>query len=212
MATTTNYGWTTPDNTALVKDGASAIRALGTAIDTSMNTALGTKKSGLVLLNTTSFSGVASQAITPVFSATYDVYKIIVYFTTASTADCDVYIKMRSGATDASTNYAYAYPYLNVGGAVTSLNGSALTTGVLIGRLDSGTVGYANSSDITIFNPFAAQFTAGTITLVDRNSAGTLGGGAGGFNHGTATSYDGFNLIASTGNMSGVCSVFGVNK
>jgi hypothetical protein len=36
MATTTNYGWTTPDDTALVKDGASAIRSLGTAIDTTV--------------------------------------------------------------------------------------------------------------------------------------------------------------------------------
>jgi hypothetical protein len=34
MATTTNYSWTTPDDTDLVKNGASAIRALGTAIDT----------------------------------------------------------------------------------------------------------------------------------------------------------------------------------
>jgi hypothetical protein len=34
MATTTNYGWTTPDDTALVKDGAAAIRTLGTSIDT----------------------------------------------------------------------------------------------------------------------------------------------------------------------------------
>lgn len=33
MATTTNFGWTTPDNTAYVKDGASAIRSLGTSID-----------------------------------------------------------------------------------------------------------------------------------------------------------------------------------
>jgi hypothetical protein len=36
MATTTNYGWTTPDNTALVKDGASAIRTLGTSVDTTV--------------------------------------------------------------------------------------------------------------------------------------------------------------------------------
>jgi hypothetical protein len=36
MATTTNYGWTTPDNTALVKDGASAIRTLGSSIDTTL--------------------------------------------------------------------------------------------------------------------------------------------------------------------------------
>ena len=35
MATSTNFGWTMPDNTSLVKDGASAIRTLGNAIDTS---------------------------------------------------------------------------------------------------------------------------------------------------------------------------------
>jgi hypothetical protein len=34
MPTTTNYGWTTPADTDLVKDGAAAIRSLGTAIDT----------------------------------------------------------------------------------------------------------------------------------------------------------------------------------
>jgi len=36
MATTTNFGWVTPDDTSLVKDGAAAIRTLGQAIDTSM--------------------------------------------------------------------------------------------------------------------------------------------------------------------------------
>ena len=36
MATTTNYSWTTPDDTALVKDGAAAIRSLGSAIDTTV--------------------------------------------------------------------------------------------------------------------------------------------------------------------------------
>jgi hypothetical protein len=35
MATTTNYNWATPDDTDLVKDGASAIRTLGSSIDTS---------------------------------------------------------------------------------------------------------------------------------------------------------------------------------
>ena len=36
MATTTNFGWETPDDTDLVKDGAAAIRTLGGAIDTSL--------------------------------------------------------------------------------------------------------------------------------------------------------------------------------
>jgi hypothetical protein len=36
MATTTNYGWDTPDDTDLVKDGASAIRTLGSSVDTTV--------------------------------------------------------------------------------------------------------------------------------------------------------------------------------
>lgn len=35
MATTTNFNWETPDDTDLVKDGAAAIRTLGSSIDTS---------------------------------------------------------------------------------------------------------------------------------------------------------------------------------
>jgi hypothetical protein len=35
MATTTNFGWATPNDTDLVKDGAAAIRTLGSSIDTS---------------------------------------------------------------------------------------------------------------------------------------------------------------------------------
>lgn len=36
MPTTTNFGWTTPADTDLVKDGAAAIRTLGNGIDTSL--------------------------------------------------------------------------------------------------------------------------------------------------------------------------------
>jgi hypothetical protein len=37
MATTTAFGWETPDDTDLLKDGAAAIRTLGSSIDTSMS-------------------------------------------------------------------------------------------------------------------------------------------------------------------------------
>ncbi len=50
MATTTNYGWTTPDNTDLVKDGALAIRTLGSAIDTTVfNNASGVAKKNYLI-------------------------------------------------------------------------------------------------------------------------------------------------------------------
>jgi hypothetical protein len=37
MATSPNYGWSEPDNTSFVKDGALAMRTLGNAIDTTVN-------------------------------------------------------------------------------------------------------------------------------------------------------------------------------
>jgi hypothetical protein len=36
MATTTNYSWATPDDTDLVKDGAAAIRTLGSSVDSTV--------------------------------------------------------------------------------------------------------------------------------------------------------------------------------
>ena len=37
MATSTNYGWTEPDDSDYLKEGAEAIRTLGNAIDTTVN-------------------------------------------------------------------------------------------------------------------------------------------------------------------------------
>jgi hypothetical protein len=64
MATTTNYGWTTPDNTALVKDGASAIRTLGSSIDTTLKAQIDAQIPD-TLLTTTGDTIYASAANTP---------------------------------------------------------------------------------------------------------------------------------------------------
>ena len=37
MATSTTYGWTEPDDSDYLKEGAEAIRTLGNAIDTTVN-------------------------------------------------------------------------------------------------------------------------------------------------------------------------------
>jgi hypothetical protein len=66
MGTTTNNGWTYPESTDLVKDGATAIQTLADDIDTTLGVYA---DPGLVLLNTTSFSGVASQSINSMFLA-----------------------------------------------------------------------------------------------------------------------------------------------
>jgi hypothetical protein len=96
MATTTNYSWTTPDDTDLVKDGAAAIRSLGTSIDTTTknlnpsttlgdieyrsstantNTRLGIGTTGQVLTvaaGVPSWSNVVSGKVLQVVNATYN--------------------------------------------------------------------------------------------------------------------------------------------
>ena len=211
MATTTpNYGWAVPTSTDLVKDGATAIETLGDAIDASMNTALGTKKAGMVLLNTTSFSGVASQAITPVFSATYKNYKIILNVTSV-TADNNVFIKLRSGATDASANYVSNRVQL-IGGTVSGAYGTAEANGFFIFNGDSAATSGLSNVSIDLSNPFETLATTAQVFSVGVNNAGNAFLNLGGTYHDAATSYDGINVISSTGNITGSISVYGYNK
>jgi len=64
MATTTNFGWVTPDNTDLVKDGAAAIRTLGSSIDTTLKAQIDAQIPD-TLLTTTGDTIYASAANTP---------------------------------------------------------------------------------------------------------------------------------------------------
>jgi hypothetical protein len=74
MATTTNYGWTTPDNTALVKDGALAIRTLGSSVDTTTkalnpSTTLGDIEYRSATANTNTRLGIGSSGTVLTVSA-----------------------------------------------------------------------------------------------------------------------------------------------
>jgi hypothetical protein len=209
MATTTNYGWTTPDDTDLVKNGADAIRVLGTAIDTSMNTALGTKKSGLVLLNTTSFSGVASQSINNVFSATYDNYKIILSNCSMSTAAGALRMRLRVGGSDNSTASSYVRRGYNSSSAsLTNTIQSESFFGLVV--TPSLTANNVSHSIIELFTPFTTVQTGFTYNSHSRNDEVFSGGGG---YHNQTVSYDGFTIFTSnSNNFAGTISVYGFNE
>jgi hypothetical protein len=201
MATTTpNYGWTVPTSTDLVKDGATAIETLGDAIDASMNTALGTKKAGMVLLNTTSFSGVATQSINDVFSTTYDNYFITMNITSVSSTIMRFRWRV-SGADNSTSNYNYQTLSAN---STTLAGARALST-------DINNIGVNNNNDhginIVVLTPFATDktyFSARNTGGVDSNLSD------GKFN--ATTSFTGFTIIPGAGNISGTVQVFGYNK
>ena len=206
MATTSNYGWTTPDDSSLVKDGAAAIRSLGSAIDTSMNTALGTKKAGLVLLNTTSFSAVASQSLPAnTFTSTYSHYKLI--FNVTGSGVLWIRGRMRTGSTDATTGYKYQEIYA----AGASLSASRSTTYTEF--LDLILTGNGTINGIGFFELSHPQETKPT-GLLTQNLAVT---GTPEFTLRSqvldnTTSYDSMTFYPTSGTMSGSISVYGFNK
>jgi hypothetical protein len=204
MPNTANYSFPTPADTDLVKNGADAIRDLGDAVDTAMNTALGTKKSGLVLLNTTSFSGVSSQSVNDVFSTTYDDYRIIIVASSA-VAGTDLTLRVRVSGSDLSTG-TYTYNrIIGDGGTLNSARSSAQTSI----RCGNTTLSEETSYIIDVVNPFLTKRTVFTI-----NNSNQGGGAAQDMTAAVvtnATSYTGFTILAAN-NFTGRLSVYGYNK
>jgi hypothetical protein len=211
MATTTNYSWSTPDDTALVKDGASAIRTLGSSVDSTLGTALNNKlHAGLVLISATSIgSGVASVSLTSPFSATYDSYKIVLTNCALSSAGSNLHWQLAASGTQATTNYSYGIAAMDY--AANSFN---YIRGQNTSQIVSGMVVTANNVTSTTFdllNPFATNPTIFSGLSFVGNSAGYAGMGAG--YHSTATSYNGLRLSVSSGTLTGgVVAVYGYAK
>jgi hypothetical protein len=195
MATTTNYSWTTPDNTAYVKDGASAIRTLGSSVDTTLYTALGGAYPGLRLIKKQTIgTAVSSVTVSNAFSSTYDAYKIIVTGGVGSTPVA-LSAQLGNSGTFSTTDYGFFLWYVNFGS----------TTGVSTVSSGSGfdnsgymTTGYLDAS-YDIINPFLAKET------ILKNGSWNFATGTGFFTgrHKVATSYADFKLVALSGNMTG---------
>jgi hypothetical protein len=205
MATTTpNYGWAVPTSTDLVKDGATAIETLGDAIDASMNTALGTKKAGMVLLNTTSFSAVSSQSVNDVFSSTYENYMVVLNVI-SSGADNIIRLRLRASGTDASGS-----DYTSQGLVVfsTTVSGSRITSASSLDIFRQDTSW--NGATSFIHKPNLA-----TATQFNTSNAWSLEGARIGLytgSHSLTNAYTGFTLIPATGNITGTVRVYGINN
>ena len=253
MATTTNYSWSTPDDTALVKDGAAAIRSLGTAIDTTVFTNAGAaiakatvdakgdliagtadntvarlavgandtvltadssaatglkwaapvSTAGLTLIQNTPFSAVASQSINSVFSSTYDNYRVVFSATAASALTMTIRLRA-SGSDDSGSNYTLQDLFAN-GSSVTAARVSSQSSwSAVVVR-----TALLTPMVFDIFNPFTASPTvafAYTVDIGDPAMRQNL------MIQNQNTSYDGFNMICSTSNMTGAVSIYGYNK
>ena len=203
---TTNNNWPTPVATDLVKDGWEAIKDLGDAIDTTLGV-YAPSTPGLTLINTTSFSAVASQSISNVFSSAYTNYRILLNLTAAS-ATTTTFLRLRTASDDTGTNYYAAADGVNwSNGAV---NSNLITqSAFIIGRHVTGDTGYSKYN-FDVLTPNLAQYTC------------LLGGHSGVnaatpyHNHGahwsvTSTQFTGYTIYPNSGTLSGTCWTYGYN-
>ena len=209
MATTTpNYGWTVPTSTDLVKDGATAIETLGDAIDASMNTALGTKKAGMVLLQSVAFSGVASYSLpADTFNSTYDNYVLFSKITSSSNAT--IQMRLRTATDNSTLFYDFAVPGIQTNGTASNLLGtlqSAWSIGSVFATANAVFRLELYTPNIATRTYFTSQFMGilGSSTLRTSNSGGGEFQDTNAFTSAT--------LFASAGNITGSISVYGYNK
>jgi hypothetical protein len=202
MATTTpNYGWPVPTSTDLVKDGATAIEALGDAIDA---TVFGLPGSALTLVTSQVIgSAVASVTVTGAFSTTYDAYKIVIANTVTSASSA---INMTLGSTATGYYYVTAAGLFSTGASSNQAGAANASFWLAVGSTPTTNV----SNSLEILSPFLAAKTFYNATYV--NVTGGAAGNLAGYLNDT-TSYTAFTLTPVSGTLTGgTIYVYGYTK
>jgi hypothetical protein len=210
MATTTpNYGWPVPTSTDYVKDGATAIEALGDAIDA---TVFGLPSGGLTYITGASFTTATSVSLpNDTFTSAYRNYKMILTIS-AVTADADFTVRLRTAGTDNSTsNYNTMLSGIKNTGSSDSIFSNALTS-FKAGESDNVAVFYAWNFDILQPQVAANTFLQGGIILVNKADTFTLGVD-GWCNFKTTTQFDSLSFISSVASsITGTYRVYGYSE
>jgi hypothetical protein len=190
--TTTNYGWTYPTSTDLVKDGATAIQTATQGVDTTLWTALGGAYPGLRLVKKQVIgSGVSSVNVTSAFSATYEAYKIVV---TGGVASTSPNLGLKLGASATGYYEVLRYNTFSTGAAQTPAGTNNGSSWAFVGNASTDAIAF----DVNLRNPFLAKWTYFDSYYI---ATGTTGNDSG--VHQVATSYTDFTITPSAGTLTG---------
>ena len=156
----------------------------------------------LTKISTTTWSGAATVNISPVFSATYRRYRVLLSY--KSTLNSDYYIKMSASGTNSSSDYYYSSLGWLFSGSANNAQGNGVTTGFAIPKGGVNATMQTVSADV--FFPFEAAATEWNWSGISIDHGYGAQGTAG---HNSATSYNGFSLVFASGNSTGECVVYG---
>lgn len=201
MATTTpNYGWPVPTSTDYVKDGATAIEALGDAIDA---TVFGLGSGAETVITSANFTSQSTINLTNVFSSTYKFYNFRIFWGANSSNAQDLNFRFRENTTDKATAYFQ-------GGIASSITGSSSAswsrnndTYFILSNLSSSNGGFIN---MKIARPDA---TTGIMNYNMWSPYINAGGAGGGYNL-SMSNFTGLSIFTSAGTNSGSYILTGI--
>jgi hypothetical protein len=162
-----------------------------------------------VKISSVTWSSASSQALTSVFSSSYDDYCIVFDNMQGSTVN-DLSFRMRSGSSN-DTNSTYYYA--NIGRGTNGTTSNAWSNGTDTFRIQ-GLVTSPHVSGLTlwVFNPYESVRTSALWTMMGSTSLEftyVTGGGVFAAN----TSFDGLGFFCfAGGNLSGDVTVYGLKK
>jgi len=193
MATTTpNYGWPVPTSTDYVKDGATAIEALGDAIDA---TVFAIPKVDTVLSSGT-FTAVSALNLSSVLSSTYSFYTLNIY-AKAAAGSPQLNLRFRENTTDFSgSNYqvsSIVYRTDGTTGNFASGNGISTIGLTTLGTATNGAV------KIDITRTSATQGIVSWLAWDVPNIWAQLGAA----NNVTVTNFNGLSIYPASSTMTG---------
>jgi hypothetical protein len=186
--------------------------AAGLKLLTPASIAVGSGSGSVGTNGTVTFSGASSISVNNVFSSTYKNYVMKMNINSTSGSDANILLRMRvSGADNTTSNYFDRFNGYTDFNATDNFRRSSQSSGFFMGDTDGATSNPTYTSmNVEFRNPFE---TIATTTFVDINdvvaaSSATATYRGGGLFYGT-TSFTGFTVYVTAGNVTGNIAVYG---
>lgn len=158
-------------------------------------------KVGLDFIRTETFSAASTVSMNNVFSANYDIYRIMIDITTSALVN--VNLRFRASGTDASGSNYFTQQIYAGGTSLTAAKLSSQTTY----KIGTANTTLANRFRLDIFEPFKAEATGIMSDCIVSTNTGEIEQLYG--NHNVTTSYDGVTIYPGSGTMTGIIRVYG---